>query len=599
MMTPLLAFSLALLLSFASGPAHLLPASNARGQERSGSLGNQPGERDNGEENQELPLPARPEALLETPVGPFQVPYDAVHERRLANGLVLVAVSDPSVPLVDVAIALRVGARLEESARKDGSRWPAGVASMTASMLSRGGVEGVAPEALDAQLEFFGLRVESFGGRHRSGLVASGSVRDFDRLSLHCAQMLTQPAFDAARFDFYRRNIDEGLARRYDSGQAVAEREWLAAIFGRDHARARPLTRADTAQWSPELLRQFHATYYQPSETVIAVAGGLDPVQALDRFEELLAGWSGGDGDPGDHHRPVGGSGSAEGTAEGTAEGPSGPRGHLNEIGTAAQSEDASTTGVLAPERAVSQSRSQTLSTGQRRAEAAPKFARFAQLPRPLEQGILLIGALGLERRSWADSRSFVAELLGEILGGPGPVSRLRGRLRSREGLVYNAWGGVGVGSSEEGLIEMGWQVDPDNALQSLRAGLEEIERLRNVAVRQVELDLARKSLIDSLPSLFDSAEKVAGRYAEDVLLGRPHEFWQNYAQRLEAVTSSDLERLAREVLQPSRFDAVWIGPMLPEKALEALGFRLVQILPERDPVTLEPVSQPARARGQ
>ena len=72
-------------------------------------------------------IPKRPETLLREPVPQFQVPYARVQERTLSNGLTLVVLEDQTVPLVDVAIAVRVGSQLEDDwacshARRKGRR---------------------------------------------------------------------------------------------------------------------------------------------------------------------------------------------------------------------------------------------------------------------------------------------------------------------------------------------------------------------------------------------------------------------------------------------------------------------------------------------
>ncbi len=487
-------------------------------------------------------IPKRPESLLRQPVPPFEVPYGEVRERTLANGLTLVALEDETVPLVDVAVAVRVGSQLEDQWDSTSDRPAPGTMSMLATLLRRGGTSTLSVAALDEASESRGVEIQSFGGRYRSGVIGSAASADFDMLSQWLADVLVRPGLDSSLLARYREATKRSFPLRYDSLHAVADREWNALVLGPEHPRFRALRPSDVDRWTQSALRSAHQFYYRPQSTVIAIAGGVAADQALDRFEQLFGSWQPADVDEPRRQSVEHPAADAAGARDGQ----------------------------------------QTIVT--------PRAPGFYQLVRDIPQGVLMLGHMGSERRSWSDSSADAAELVAEILAGPGPVSRLRGRLRDRDGLVYSVSGSVGVGSSEPGLVQIAWQVDPANGLAALSAALEEIDRLREQPPPQKELDLARGGLVDALPTLFDTAEKIAGRYAEDLLLGRPHDFWQRYAGRLARVTAQEVQRAAASMIRPSEFRAVWVGPRLPKKELRRLGFQRVEELLERDPVTLAPL---------
>ena len=89
---------------------------------------------------------------------------------------------------------------------------------------------------------------------------------------------------------------------------------------------------------------------------------------------------------------------------------------------------------------------------------------------------------------------------------------------------------------------------------------LEELRRLRREEVPENEIATARRSLLARLPLLFERAETIAGRYAEDELLGRPHEYWATYRERLLAVTAADIRRAARRFIDPEGVAVVVVG---------------------------------------
>ena len=113
--------------------------------------------------------------------------------------------------------------------------------------------------------------------------------------------------------------------------------------------------------------------------------------------------------------------------------------------------------------------------------------------------------------------------VMTEVLDGSGTVSRLRSRLRSEAALVYRVRTSFGIGlpssTADPGLFEIFLEVDPDHAGSALALVLDEIERLRREPVSETEIQLARRSLVDAFPLLFDGSEQLVGRLAEDALL--------------------------------------------------------------------------------
>ena len=479
---------------------------------------------------------AQPLSVGESDPNPdFRVPYDAVHEHRFANGLRLVVVEDPTQPLIDIAAALDVGGRLETVAAEGRGEWPAGLGSFVASMLTRGGAGSLDGFALAVQSEFRGAELRSFGGRNRSGVLASGLAEHLDVLVQWVALALSSPAFEVAELERYRNNGLRSLEGRYRTTGSIAEREWQALVFGPSHPRARPLRPADVEAWSVGAVQEFHRVFYRPERTVIAVAGDVTSEAVVAAFGRHLGDWD-----------PKVPSGGAEAPA------------------------------VRASEWSPVEIRS-----------AEPGFYQFVV---PASQGTFVVGHVGAQRASWEDRDADAIAVLSEILAGGGPVSRLRGRLRDREGWVYGVSGSIGVGSIEPGIFQVAWSVAPETAVDSLRAALEEMERLRRIEPPAQELAVARRTMVETLPSMFDTAEEIAGRYAEDLLLGRPHSFWQERARRLRAVDAGDVQRAARKWLRLEDLIVVWVGPALPRREVRGLGFDRVVDLPARDPLTLLPL---------
>ena len=209
----------------------------------------------------------------------------------------------------------------------------------------------------------------------------------------------------------------------------------------------------------------------------------------------------------------------------------------------------------------------------------------------------MAIGHLTFARRGWDDPDAFAAIVMGELLGGGGPSSRIGGRLRTTEGIAYHASAGVGVGDSFPGELRISLESANATAGRAVELALAEVARLRRETPSAEEVRQIQRSLVDSFPYLFDSAEKIAGRFAEDDYLGRPHSFWRDYRARIEGVTAEEVRRIAERVLHPEQALVLVVGPW---RELAAAGGQAgappegpfagaVRHLPPRDPLSQEP----------
>ncbi len=227
------------------------------------------------------------------------------------------------------------------------------------------------------------------------------------------------------------------------------------------------------------------------------------------------------------------------------------------------------------------------------------------QVPRPglyvverdIPQAKMALGHFGAKRRGWNDPDEFPLLLLNEILGGHG--NRLLRKLRGEMGIAYGGQSAFELGLHEPGNFQIFLETANASAAQALQVALAEVRRLREQPVPQGELAFVKKTLVDNFPLLFDTASKVAGRFAEDEYLGRPHDYWQAYRDRVQRVTAEQVQQAAQRYLQPDRMVIVvagrWAeiqqGAAAAGVKLDALAKGPVNRLPPRDPVTLEPAS--------
>lgn len=244
---------------------------------------------------------------------------------------------------------------------------------------------------------------------------------------------------------------------------------------------------------------------------------------------------------------------------------------------------------------------------GWRAAESAPwPPAGPTHLPVPglyhaekqIPQGKVLVGHPSIQVTDWSDPEIYALEVMNDILGGGGFTSRLVKRVRSDEGLAYGASSRFGFGSFWPSTFSMSYASKNATVAYALEILLEELDRIRREPVSDEELKVSKSSFIDTFPRSFESAAQIAGTFAQDELLGRPHDYWYRYRDRIRAVDAEQVLAAAREHLHPDRLVALVVGawqeiaPGDPEgRATMAQFFGgKVEHLPLRDPLTLEPL---------
>ena len=162
--------------------------------------------------------------------------------------------------------------------------------------------------------------------------------------------------------------------------------------------------------------------------------------------------------------------------------------------------------------------------------------------------------------------------IMSDILGG-GFASRLFLKVRTEQGLAYNVGGGWGANYGHEGLFRIGGSTKSGSTVEALQSIRREIASLRSEQVTKQELETARQSVLNSFVFSFDHPRKILNRYVTYEYWGYPRDFIFQYQKAVQSVTAADVQRVARERLDPARLTIVAVGnPKEFDKALTELG---------------------------
>jgi predicted Zn-dependent peptidase len=170
----------------------------------------------------------------------------------------------------------------------------------------------------------------------------------------------------------------------------------------------------------------------------------------------------------------------------------------------------------------------------------------------------------------------FPLVVLNQILGGSFS-SRLNTVLREQKGYTYGARSSFAF-RREGGPFDAGAPVKTAVTGPALRDLREELQRITDSDVSDVELAWAKKNLVRSLAREFETPPQVAMALATQRLYDLPNDYYATYAKRIEAVTVADLHRVA-STLHPSEMTLVFVGD---EKVI---GPEIKKVLPSYEEI--------------
>jgi zinc protease len=187
-------------------------------------------------------------------------------------------------------------------------------------------------------------------------------------------------------------------------------------------------------------------------------------------------------------------------------------------------------------------------------APAAP--GAMIVVDRALPQSVVLFGADGVKRH---DPDFYAAFVMNHILGGGGFSSRLMQEVREKRGLAYSIDTNL-VTLDQVGLL-LG-MVGTKNASVAETIALirQEWQRMRDEGPTEAELADAKLYLTGSYALRFSSTQAIAGALVAVQLERVPPDYFQRRNGYVEAVTLADVQRVAREMLDPEKLTFVIVG---------------------------------------
>lgn len=171
-------------------------------------------------------------------------------------------------------------------------------------------------------------------------------------------------------------------------------------------------------------------------------------------------------------------------------------------------------------------------------------------------QSVAIFGQRGL---AFDDPEFFAAYLLNTVLGGGGLESRLMREVREKRGLTYGVYSYI----SPKDLAEI-YRGSVSSANDRIAEAIEVIRyewaRMAEAGVSAAELREAKTYLTGAYPLRFDGNGPIANILVGMQLDGFPVDYAASRNDRINAVTLEDVNRVARELLDPEGLHFVVVG---------------------------------------
>jgi len=194
---------------------------------------------------------------------------------------------------------------------------------------------------------------------------------------------------------------------------------------------------------------------------------------------------------------------------------------------------------------------------------ASPVEKKTVQLiEKDLTQSNVILGHGGISR---TNPDFYAVTVMNYVLGAGGFSSRLMDSIRDKQGLVYGIMSHFDA-RLMPGSFWINFQTRTEATNQAIQSVLAEIKSIREAPVSDQELSEAKSFLMGSFPLRLDSTAKLAQVLAQVEFYGLGFEYFSQYPKWIERVTKEDVQRVAKQYLNPQRYALVVVGNIAKAK---------------------------------
>ena len=230
-------------------------------------------------------LPEAERAALPATTEPVAPTTPPVADFRLDNGLRVLVVEKDGLPLVSARLNFDAGSAHEAPGK-------AGLASMTAALLTQGTTTRTAPQ-IATEIEQLGAQIGAGAGADFSNVYANAPANVFPETVALMADLVRNPAFAQAELDRQRDQTLDGLRISLSTPGPVAAQAAARVIYGQAPYGA---PGSGTLTTLPALTREdvaiFHQQRYRPIDATLVFSGAIDEAEARALAQAAFGDWT-------------------------------------------------------------------------------------------------------------------------------------------------------------------------------------------------------------------------------------------------------------------------------------------------------------------
>jgi len=221
------------------------------------------------------------------PLPPRPIKVPAASEITLPNGLSVVVVEEPRLPLVSYRLALRTGDA------HDPAELP-GLMDMMTGLLTEGTESRTSREIAD-EVARLGAALHA-GANSDSTTVAASSLSNFsDNILELMADVALRPSFPENEVNLARQNTKESLKQQRAQPSFLASETVARVMFGDHPYHVTAPTPESIDSTTRERLIEFHRSTFVANNAVLVVVGDVNHDSIISRIESLFGGWAQGE----------------------------------------------------------------------------------------------------------------------------------------------------------------------------------------------------------------------------------------------------------------------------------------------------------------
>lgn len=209
----------------------------------------------------------------------------APQRAALSNGMPVVFLEMPGLPIVAQGLLLRAGAITDHADRP-------GLASLTAAMLSEG-TTSRSSQRISDDMEFLGAHLSAQAAREYAVIATETLTAHWQQALAIMADVVQNPTFPAQEFDRVRADRLTDLRRISDNPVAIAARASQALLFGANTGYGHPVsgTEAAVSAFTRNDLANHYAARYSPADATLILVGDIRRAHALEQAEAAFGAW--------------------------------------------------------------------------------------------------------------------------------------------------------------------------------------------------------------------------------------------------------------------------------------------------------------------